>query len=161
MKSLGTSGRRLAGCPPCPRHAAIFIAPAQTGDSTFKGHCALCAQALYIAQVLCAVRCHCIFSGPGIRYSDIFCVPGISSGYSDIFWHILVLDTVTYFGGNHRSRVWKSLKLEKVYFLHTRTSWDNYIFNRIVFFKFLDWSELVRLRRKIYCTKYTLCIVEE
>ena len=41
MKSLGTSGRRLAGCPPCPRHAAIFIAPAQTGDSTFKGHCAL------------------------------------------------------------------------------------------------------------------------
>ena len=27
--------------------------------------------------VLCQVRCHCIFSGPGIRYSDIFCVPCI------------------------------------------------------------------------------------
>ena len=46
MKSLGTSGRRLAGCPPCPRHAAIFIAPAETADSTFKGNCALCTRAL-------------------------------------------------------------------------------------------------------------------
>ena len=27
--------------------------------------------------VLCKVQCHCILSGPGIRYSDIFCVPGI------------------------------------------------------------------------------------
>ena len=27
--------------------------------------------------VLCKVRCHCIFSGPVTRYSDIFCVPGI------------------------------------------------------------------------------------
>ena len=91
----------------------------------------------YSAQcVLCAVRCHCIFSGPGIKYSDIFCVPGISCGYSDIFWHILVVDTVTYFGGNHGSRVWKSLKLKKVYFPRTRTSWDKYMFNRIVFFKF-------------------------
>ena len=27
--------------------------------------------------VLCKVRCHCIFSGPGIKYSDISCVPGI------------------------------------------------------------------------------------
>ena len=90
-----------------------------------------------IAQcVLCKVRCHCIFSGPGIRYSDIFCVPCISSGYSDIFWHISVVDTVAYFGGNHGSRVWKSLKLKKVYFPRTRTSWDKYMFNRIVFFKF-------------------------
>ena len=32
------------------------------------------------------VRCHCIFYGPGISYSGIFCVPCISSGYSDIFW---------------------------------------------------------------------------
>ena len=86
--------------------------------------------------VLCKVRCHCIFSGPGIRYSGIFCVPGICSGYSDILWHILVVDTVTYFGGNHGSRVWKSLKLEEVYFLRTRTSCNKYIFNRIVFFKF-------------------------
>ena len=27
--------------------------------------------------VLCKGRCHCIFSGQGVRYSDIFCVPGI------------------------------------------------------------------------------------
>ena len=27
--------------------------------------------------VLCQVRCHCIFSGPSIRYSDMFCVPCI------------------------------------------------------------------------------------
>ena len=34
-----------------------------------------------IAQcVLCKVRCHFIFSGPGIRYSDIFGVPGIREG---------------------------------------------------------------------------------
>ena len=84
----------------------------------------------------CKVRCHCIFYGPGIRYSGIFCVPCISSGYSDIFWHISVVDTVAYFGGNHGSRVWKSLKLKKVYFPRTRTSWDKYMFNRIVFFKF-------------------------
>ena len=25
-------------------------------------------------------------SCPGIRFSDIFCIPGIGSGYSDIFW---------------------------------------------------------------------------
>ena len=73
---------------------------------------------------------------PGIRYSGIFCVPCISSGYSDIFWHILAVDTVTYFGGNQGSRVWKSLKLKKVHFPRTRTSWDKYMFNRIVFFKF-------------------------
>ena len=84
----------------------------------------------------CKVRCHCIFYGPGIRYSGIFCVPCISSGYSDIFWHISVVDTVAYFGGNHGSRVWKSLKLKKVYFPRTWTSWDKYMFNRIVFFKF-------------------------
>ena len=27
--------------------------------------------------VLCKVQCHCIFYGPGIRYSDIFGAPGI------------------------------------------------------------------------------------
>ena len=47
-----------------------------------------------------------------------------------------IVDTVTYFGGNHGSRVWKSLKLKKVYFPRTWTSWDKYMFNRIVFFKF-------------------------
>ena len=45
------------------------------------------------------------------------------------------VDTVAYFGGNHGSRVWKSLKLKKVYFPRTRTSWDKYMFNRIVFLK--------------------------
>ena len=45
------------------------------------------------------------------------------------------VDTVAYFGGNHGSRVWKSLKLKIVYFPHTRTSWDKYMFNRIVFLK--------------------------
>ena len=81
--------------------------------------------------VLCKVQCHCIFYGPGIRYSDIFGAPGI--GYSVIIkfpcallqtGHLEtvhapvadtvayfagldapVVDTVTYFGGNHRSRV--------------------------------------------------------
>ena len=46
------------------------------------------------------------------------------------------VDTVAYFGGNHGSRVWKSLKLKKVYFPQTRTSWDKYMFNRKVFSKF-------------------------
>ena len=48
---------------------------------------------------------------------------GRRGGYSDIFW------------GNHRSRVWKSLKLKKVFFPRTQTSWDKYMFNRIVFFQ--------------------------
>ena len=85
-------------------------------------------------SALCAVgkvRCHCIFYGPGIRYSDIFGAQGIR--YSVIIklpcallltGHLEtvhapvadtvayfagldapVVDTVTYFGGNHRSRV--------------------------------------------------------
>ena len=86
---------------------------------------------LPIAQcVVCKVRCHCIFYGPGIRYSDIFAAPGIR--YSVIIKSCALLqtghletvhapvadtvayfadldapvvDTVTYFGGNHRSRV--------------------------------------------------------
>ena len=115
-----------------------------------------------IAQcVVCKVRCHCILYGPGIRYSDIFGAPGIR--YSVIIKSCALLqtghletvhapvadtvayfgdldapvvDTVTYFGGNHRSRVRKSLKLKKVYFPHIPTSWDKYMFNRIVFFKF-------------------------
>ena len=33
------------------------------------------------------------------------------------------------------------------------------MFNRIVFFKFLDKSQLVQLRGKIYFTKYTMCSV--
>ena len=107
------------------------------------------------------VRCHCIFYGPGIRYSDIFGAPGIrysviiklpcallQTGHletvhapvADTVAYFAdldapVVDTVTYFGGNHRSRVWKSLKLKKVFFPRTRTSWDKYMFNRIVFLK--------------------------
>ena len=91
--------------------------PFQTSSESFYEHsvCQWCED--HSAQcVLCQVRCHCIFYGPGIRYSSIFCVPCISSGYSDIFWHISVVDTVTYFGRNHGSRVWKSLKLKKCIF---------------------------------------------
>ena len=117
---------------------------------------------LHTAQcVVCKIRCHCIFNGPGIRYSDIFGAPGIR--YSVIIklpcallqtGHLetvhapvadrvayfadldaLVVDRVTYFVGNHSSRVWKSLKLKKVFFPPTRTSWEKYMFNRIVFLK--------------------------
>ena len=90
------------------------------GNSVLQSQCAVCK-----------VRCHCIFYGPGIRYSGIFGVPGIR--YSVIIklpcallltGHLEtvhapvadtvayfagldapVVDTVTYFGGNHRSRV--------------------------------------------------------
>ena len=81
--------------------------------------------------VLSKVRCHCIFSGPGIRYSDIFCATGIrysviiklpcallQTGHletvhapvADTVTYFAgldapVVDTVTYFGGNHGSRV--------------------------------------------------------
>ena len=81
--------------------------------------------------VVCKVHCHCIFYGPGIRYSDIFGAPGIrysviiklpcallQTGHletvhapvADTVAYFAdldapVVDTVTYFGGNHRSRV--------------------------------------------------------
>ena len=51
-------------------------------DDDGGGHSPLPSTALCVLR---KVRCHCIFSGPGIRYSDIFCVPCISSGYNDIF----------------------------------------------------------------------------
>ena len=66
------------------------------------------------------------------------------------------VDTGAYLGGYHGFRVWKC---KKMYFLHTRTSWDKYMFNGIPKLKILDTSELVRLRRKIYWAKYTLCTV--
>ena len=92
-------------------------------DSLLKVATALCA--------VCKVRCHCIFYGPGIRYSDIFGAPGIrysviiklpcallQTGHletvhapvADTVAYFAdldapVVDTVTYFGGNHRSRV--------------------------------------------------------
>ena len=89
-------------------------------------------RSVYTAQcVLCKVRCHCIFYGPGIRYSGIFCATGIrysviiklpcallQTGHletvhapvADTVAYFAdrdapVVDTVTYFGGNHRSRV--------------------------------------------------------
>ena len=37
-------------------------------------------------------------------------------------------DTGTYFRGNHESRVSKSRKCEKMYFPHTQTSWEKYMF---------------------------------
>ena len=86
----------------------------------------------YTAQcVVCKVRCHCIFYGPGIRYSDIFGAPGIrysviiklpcallQTGHletlhapvADTLAYFAdldapVVDTVAYFGRNHRSKV--------------------------------------------------------
>ena len=94
---------------------------------------------------------HCIFCATGIRYSVIIKLPcallqtghleTVHAPVADTVAYFAdldapVVDTVTYFGGNHRSRVWKSLKLKKVYFPRTRTSWDKYMFNRIVFFRF-------------------------
>ena len=38
-------------------------------------------------------------------------------------------DTGIYFRGNHESRVSKSRKCEKMYFPHTQTSWEKYMFN--------------------------------
>jgi len=69
--------------------------------------CTLCT-----AQcVVCKVRCHCIFYGPGIRYSDIFGAPGIrysviiklpcallQTGHLETV-HAPVADTVAYFAG--------------------------------------------------------------
>ena len=58
---------------------------------------------------VCKVRCHCIFYGPGIRYSDIFGAPGIrysviiklpcallQTGHLETV-HAPVADTVAYF----------------------------------------------------------------
>ena len=64
------------------------------------------------------------------------------------------VDTVAYFGGNHGSRVWKSLKLKKVYFPRTWTSWDKYMFNRIVFFKF--WNACSVARKNILYKVHTV-----
>ena len=70
----------------------LFLLPPmslQCGISTHTEigyRCPLCdVPCLAIAQcVVCKVQCHCIFYGPGIRYSDIFCVPCICSVYSGI-----------------------------------------------------------------------------
>ena len=46
------------------------------------------------------------------------------------------VDTLAYFRGNQGSRVWISQKCKNMYFLHTRTSWDKYMFNGIPKLKF-------------------------
>ena len=46
-------------------------------------------------------------------------------------------DTGTYLRGNHGSKVSKSQKCEKMYFPHTRTSWDKYMFDGITKFQLL------------------------
>ena len=68
------------------------------------------------------------------------------------------VDTGVYFRGNHGSRVWKSQKCEKMYFPHTPTSWDKYMFNRIPKLKFQGRSELVRLRGKTELFQKKFCI---
>ena len=50
------------------------------GDSTCSNGEALVPISVSMTSaqcVVCKVRCHCIFYGPGIRYSDIFGAPGI------------------------------------------------------------------------------------
>ena len=75
------------------------------------------------------------------------------------------VDTGAYLGkkgwiqGHILGEITNHKKCERMYFLHTRTSWDKYMFNGIPELKILDTSELVRLRRKIYWAKYTLCTV--
>ena len=49
----------------------------------------------YTAQcVVCKVRCHCIFYGPGIRYSDIFGAPGIRYSVIIKSWHCICYRTI-------------------------------------------------------------------
>ena len=83
--------------------------------------CTVC----YSAQcVLCSVRCLCIFYDPVSNTIRRRC------GYRGIFREEGV-DTRAYFKGNHGSRVGKSQKCGKLYFPHTRTSWDKRLFNGI------------------------------
>ena len=65
--------------------------------------------------VLCKVRWHCII------YDAVSNTIRRRGGYKAIITEEGV-DTVPYFGGNHGSRVWKSLKLKKVYLPRNRTS---------------------------------------
>ena len=78
-----------------------------------------------IAQcALWVVRWPCSQNGP---VSDTIRRRG---GYRGIFREEGV-DTGAYFKGNHGSRVGKSQKCGKLYFPHTRTSWDKRLFNGI------------------------------
>ena len=113
----------------------IFYAPVHkciTSDDRQRWSVNILFVHVHNAQcAVCKVRCHCIFYGPGIRYSDIFGAPGIrysviiklpcallQTGHletvhapvADTVAYFAdldapVVDTVTYFGGNHRSRV--------------------------------------------------------
>ena len=87
--------------------------------------------------VLCKVRRRCIF------YNAVSDTIRRRGGYSGIFWEEgVAVDTGAHFRGNHGSRVWKSQKCDKMYFPHTRTSWDKYMFIVIPKLKFQDRSEL-------------------
>ena len=97
----------------------------------------------------------CTLFSTSIFYGPVVTTIRRRDGYKGIFGEEGV-DTGAYLGGYHGFRVWKC---KKMYFLHTRTSWDKYMFNGIPKLKILDTSELVRLRRKIYWAKYTLCTV--
>ena len=55
-----------------------------------------------------------------------------------------------------KSRVWKSQKCDKMYFPHTRTSWDKYMFIVIPKLKFQDRSELFGCAGK-YTEQSTHC----
>ena len=79
--------------------------------------------------VLCSIRCPCIFYDP---VSDAI---RRRVGYRGMFWEEGV-DTGAYFRGNYGSRVWKSQKYENMYFPHTQTNWDKYMFNGIPKIKF-------------------------
>ena len=107
---------------------------------------------LYTAQcVLCSVRCPYNFYDP---VSDTIRRRG---GYSGIFREEgVAVDTGAHFRGNHGSRVWKSQKCDKMYFPHTRTSWDKYMFIVIPKLKFQDRSELFGCAGK-YTEQSTHC----
>ena len=51
-------------------------------DDDGGGHSPLPSTALCVLR---KVRCHCIFSGPGIRYSDIFFVSAYSKQLGQIY----------------------------------------------------------------------------
>ena len=111
--------------------AASVLQPRRLGEQLPVGCAQLVLERHSAHCVVCKVRCHCIFYGPGIKYSDIFGAPGIrysviiklpcallQTGHletvhapvADTVAYFAdldapVVDTVTYFGGNHRSRV--------------------------------------------------------
>ena len=101
----------------------------------WDGQCIYKGKRIIAQYVLCSVRCPCIL------YDPVSNTIRRMGGYRGIITEEGV-DTVTYFLGNHRSRVWKSLKLKKVFFLRTRTSWAGVSINSKngVFYKAHIWG---------------------